>query len=350
LRTHRRLTVLKRFSASAAAIAATVGVAGCATSYDPGLYSAGGHLQARIYQPASGALQFAVSQPAYAAVFAIVPGRGTALLYPSTPGEAQRQLSPGTHSYAGSSLSYNWWAYAGGVGSYYGTSSAGPTTLVLIASATPLHVNRLMRRPLLLGDLRLTSFYAYASEHAVGRLAELIIPDPANTDWTYDTYTIWPDEQGRRIAAYRVRCPDGRVVIVRGVYPVWCREAGQTPPSQPADTSAGPQSDTGRVNPPKLPRRPLEPTRRKSGGSVEGNSGRVEAGASLRPRGGETRASQPRVRASEPRARGPQTRSAPARRVQPAPSRERQQAAPARQSPSQKFERSDRSRRGRPVS
>jgi hypothetical protein len=361
VQTHVRTTV-RRASTAVVGFAAAALFAGCATSFDPSLYS-DGHLQARIYQPASGALQFAVSQPAYAAVFAIVPGRGATLLYPSTPGEAQRRLSAGTHSYVGSGLLYDRLSYASGVGSFYGSSVSGPTTLILIASEAPLHVSRLIRQPALAGDLRLSSFYSHASDHAVERLAELIIPDPNSTNWTYDTYTIWPEDQGRQVAAYRVRCADGQVaVVVRGVYPVGCREpAAQTPP---ADTAAGP-ADTGRVDPPKRPDRPSEPSRRKPGSTAGDQTGQVrEGGAILRPRGGQPRASQPQASESQPRTRESQPRTrelkpraaesgprtAPQPRVRSAPARERQQAEPARQRPAEKSKQTGRSSRTPPVS
>ena len=344
MQTHGRTTDVRRAGTAVIGFAAAALLGGCATSFDPSVYSSG-HLQARIYQPASGALQFAVSQPAYAAVFAIVPGRGATLLYPSTLGEARRQLSPGTHSYVGSRLTYDRLTYASGLGSFYGSSVGGPTTLILIASEAPLHVSRLIRQPAFAGDLRLGSFYSHVSEHVVVRLAELIIPDPASTNWTYDTYTLWPEERGRQIAAYRVRCTNGQVVlVVRGVYPVGCREpAGQTPPPPPADTSAGPV-DTGRVDPPRRPGRPSEKLRKKPGGSEAVQTREAKnSNAQSRPRSGPTRDAQPRAREA------PQ-RTAPPPRVQAAPSRERQQAQPARQRPTGKSERSDRSRGTPPAS
>ncbi|HUF66924.1 MAG TPA: hypothetical protein VMM17_13195 [Gemmatimonadaceae bacterium] len=358
MQTHGRPTDVRRASTAVMGFAAAALLGGCATAFDPSLYS-DGPLQARIYQPASGALQFAVSQPAYAAVFAIVPGRGATLLYPGTPGEAQRRLSAGTHSYVGSSLSYNRLTYASGVGSFYGSPVGGPTTLILIASEAPLHVSRLMRQPALAGDLRLNSFYSHASDHAVERLAELIIPDPASTNWTYDTYTLWPEQQGRQVAAYRIRCADGQVVLVaRGVYPVGCREpAVETPPSPPADTSAGPV-DTGRVDPPKRPSRPSEPSRRNPRNTAGDHAGDAREGATvLRPRGAQPRASQPqaresepRVRDSQPRARASQPRTAPQPRARTAPARERQQAAPARPRSTEKSKQTERSSRASPVS
>ncbi|HUF66228.1 MAG TPA: hypothetical protein VMM17_09640 [Gemmatimonadaceae bacterium] len=351
MQTHGRTTDARHASSAVIGFAAVALLGGCATSFDPSLYS-DGHLQARIYQPASGALQFAVSQPAYAAVFAIVPGRGATLLYPSTPGEAQRRLSAGTHSYVGSGLSYNRLTYASGLGSFYGSSVGGPMTLILIASEAPLHVSRLIRQPALAGDLRLSSFYSHASDHAVGRLAELIIPDPASTNWTYDTYTLWPEEQGRQVAGYRIRCADGQVVlVVRGVFPVGCRDfTVETPPDSPADTSAGP-ADTGRVDPPKRPDRPSEPSRRNPGSTAGDHVGEArEGGAMLRPRGGQPRASQPKARESQPRVRESAPKTAPQPRVRTAPARERQQAAPARQRPAGKSKQSERSSRSSPVS
>lgn len=323
--------------------------AGCASSFDPALYGSGGHLQARIYQPTAGSVQFAVSQPAYVAVFAVVPGRGAALLHPTTQSEALRRVSPGTHSYVGSTLSQSRLMYASGMGSYYGSSMDGPTTLILIASETPLHVSRMLRNPMLGNDLMLTSFYSHASDRAVLRLAEQIIPDPANTEWTYDTYTIWPNESDRRVAAYRVRCGNGQTVVVaRGTYLVGCTDRVDQPPA--ADTSAAP-SDTGRVAPPKRPLRPSEPSRRKPGSSVGEQTGGARNGDALsRPRSWDTRESQPRARESQPRAREAPARTAPPR-AQAAPrQRERQQAQPARQKPAEKSERSERSRRTPPAS
>lgn len=365
MQTDSRTTGARHASSAVVGFAAVALLGGCATSFDPSLYS-DGHLQARIYRPASGALQFAVSQPAYVAVFAIVPGRGATLLYPSTPGEAQRRLFAGTHSYVGSGMSYNRLTYASGLGSFYGSSLSGPTTLILIASEAPLHVIRLIRQPALAGDLRLSSFYSHASDHAVGRLAELIIPDPARTNWTYDTYTLWPEEQGRQAAAYRIRCADGQVaVVVRGVYPVGCREPTvETPPAPPADTSAGP-ADTGHVDPPKRPGRPSKPSRRNPGNTAADQVGEArEGGAMLRPRGGQPRASQPRARESQPKARESQPkargsqprvresapRTAPQPRARAAPARERQQAAPSRQRPAGKSKQTERSSRTSPVS
>jgi hypothetical protein len=338
VQTHVRGTGIRRGRTVVVGITAAALLGACAASYDPGMYSADGYLQARIYQPASGALQFAISQPAYAAVFAVVPGRGATLVYPSTPSEAQRPLSPGTHSYLSSALSYNRLSYASGIGSFYGSSLNVPTTLVLIASSAPLHVSRLMRYPALAGDLKLTSFYSEASGLAVGRLAELIIPDPVNTDWTYDTYTIWPDEQGRQVAAYRIRCADGRVVLVaRGVYPIECGvRGGQTPPPLAVDTASADPADTGRAAPPRRPGGLSEPSRRNPGGSAGVTDGVREARAPLRPRGGELRESQPRS-ASQPR-------------VRTAPPRERRQAEPARQRPAEKSKRSARSSRIPPAS
>ena len=357
MQTYGRPTDVRRASTAVIGLAAAALLGGCATSFDPSLYS-DGHLQARIYQPASGALQFAVSQPAYAAVFAIVPGRGAALLYPGTPGEAQRRLSAGTHSYVGSSLAYNRLTYASGVGSFYGSPVDGPTTLILIASEAPLHVSRLMRQPALAGDLRFSSFYSHASDHAVERLAELIIPNPASTNWTYDTYTLWPEQQGRQVAAYRIRCADGQVVLVaRGVYPVGCREPIVDTPPSPPDTSAGPV-DTGRVDPPKRPSRPSEPSRRNPRNAAGDPAGDAREGATmLQPRGGQPRVSQPPARESEPRARdsqpparASQPRTAPQPRARIASERERQQAAPARQRPSEKSKQTERSSRTPPAS
>lgn len=340
---------VRRVGTAATVLVAGALFAGCASSFDPALYGSGGHLQARIYQPAAGSLQFAVSQPAYVAVFAIVPGRGAALLHPTTQSEALRRVSPGMHSYAGSILSHSRLMYAGGMSSYYGSSMDGPTTLILIASEAPLHVSRMLRNPMLGNDLMLTSFYSHASDRAVLRLAELIIPDPAGTDWTYDTYTIWPNQSDRRVAAYRVRCANGQTVIVaRGAYPVGCAERVEQPPE--ADTSAAP-SDTGRVAPPKRPLRPSEPSRRKPGSSVSERTGGARNGDALsRPRSWETRESQPRAREPQPRAREAPARTAPPARVQAAPPRERQQAQPARQKPAEKSERSNRSRGTPPAS
>lgn len=347
---------VRRVGNAATALVAGALFAGCASSFDPALYGSAGHLQARIYQPTAGSVQFAVSQPAYVAVFAIVPGRGAALLHPTTQSEALRRVSPGTHSYVGSTLSQSRLMYANGLSSYYGSSMDGPTTLILIASEAPLHVSRMLRNPMLGNDLMLTSLYSHASDRAVSRLAELMIPDPANTEWTYDTYTIWPSESDRRIAAYGVRCANGQAVVVaRGGYPVGCTERVEQPPE--ADTSAGP-SDTGRVTPPKRPVRPSEPSRRKPGISVSEQTGGARNGNALsRPRSWETRESQPRARESQPRARESQPRSreasartAPPARAQSAPPRERQQAQPAREKPVEKSERSDRARRAPPAS
>lgn len=340
---------VRRVGTAATVLVAGALFAGCASSFDPALYGSGGHLQARIYQPTAGSVQFAVSQPAYVAVFAIVSGRGAALLHPTTQSEASRRVSPGTHSYVGSTFTQSRLMYASGRSSYYGSSMDGPTTLILIASEAPLHVSRMLRNPMLGNDLMLTSFYSHASDRAVLRLAELIIPDPAGTEWTYDTYTVWPNEADRRIAAYRVRCADGQVVVVaRGAYPVGCTQRVEQPPE--ADTSAAP-SDTGRVAPPKRPLRPREPSRRKPGGSVsEQTAGARNGDALSRPRSWESRESQPRARQSQPRAREAPARAAPPARAQTAPPRERQQAQPARQRPAEKSERSDRSRRAPPAS
>ncbi|HEX6250476.1 MAG TPA: hypothetical protein VFZ56_03480 [Gemmatimonadaceae bacterium] len=343
-----------RFGAGALVLVAGALLAGCASSFDPALYGAGGHLQARIYQPTAGSVQFAVSQPAYVAVFAIVPGRGAALLHPTTQSEALRRVSPGTHSYTGSLFSHSRLLYAAGPGSYYGSAMDGPTTLILIASEAPLHVTRMLRNPMLGNDLMLTSFYSHASERTVLRLAELIIPDPAGTEWTYDTYTIWPNESDRRVAAYRVRCADGQVVVVaRGAYPVGCTPRVEQPPE---DTSAAP-SDTARVSPPKRPLQPREPVRRKPGGSVSEEAAGAHNGDALsRPRGWESRESRPRARESQPRARESQPRAgeAPPRaaapaRAQPAP-RERQDAQPSRERPAEKSERAGRGRGAPPAS
>ncbi|CAN5305074.1 hypothetical protein BH23GEM2_BH23GEM2_24120 [soil metagenome] len=328
---------MRRVSTIVAGFAAAALLAGCATSYQPALHGSDGNLHARIYQPTSGTLQFAVSQPAYVAVFAILPGGGATLLHPTTQGEARRQISPGVHSYLGSGMLQSRLFHAGG-SSFYGSSIDGPTTLILIASSEPLNVTRLMRYPTLGGDLRLASFYSHASEHAVLRLAELIMPDPATTDWTYDTYTLWPSQSGTRMAAGRVICADGRVVLVRGAYPVGCREgSGQSPPAS-SDTVSVPPADTGRVAPPKRPRAPVEPSARKPDASARPQARAVREAAS-----DGARRSQPRKeQARESQARESQGRGAPRPRAQTAPARERPRAEPATQKAA---ERSERSRR-----
>lgn len=312
---------MRRVGTVVAAFASAALLAGCATSYQPAFHGSDGSLQARIYQPTSGTLQFAVSQPSYVAVFAILPGGGATLLHPSTQGEARRQLSPGVHSYLGSGLLQSRLFRAGG-SSFYGSSIDGPTTLILIASAEPLHVTRLMRYPTLAGDLRLASLYSHASEHAVLRLAELIMPDPVSTDWTYDTYTLWPSQSAMRMATGRVICADGRVVLVRGAYPVGCREQlGQRPPAS-SDTVSAPAADTGRVAPPKRPRAPVEPSTRKPEAPA-----RPQARALRDATNDGARRAQPR----KEQARESQARSTPRPQPQAAPARERTRAEPARQ-------------------
>lgn len=332
-------TVIRSGRGIAAGFVAAALLTGCVSSYPVTDFGSGSFLQARIYQPSSGTLQFAVSQPAYAALFAIVPGRGATLLYPTTQGEAQRRLAPGAHSYLGSSLSLSRLANSGGRRSLYGSSVAGPTTLILIASAAPLNANRLMRQPAFMGDLRLTSFYSHASDESVARLADLIIPDPVNTDWTYDTYTLWPDEQRRQVAAYRVACPDGRtVVVVRGVHASGCRvQSGEAGPPPAADTAGAPPADTAQVAARKRPRQPSDRVTRTPGPAATPQASVTrEAEAGPRPRSGLARESRPK--------------SSPPARARTVPTRERQQVAPARQKPAEKSERPDRPRRTSPAS
>ncbi len=250
-------SMVRRLAGAPLLVAALVAFGACAAAGQTVVYGSNGPdepLDARLYAPAGGRLQFAVSRAAYVAIFEVAPGRGVSLTYPAGVGDTQRRFISGSHSVhapgflPGRSLyrSIEW-------GGYY-----EPSYLVLIASERPLRVHRMLRNgSALLTEIGFATFHSMANIHAVYRLAEQIVPDPERTEWTYDTYVIWPEVRSPVVTAFRIVCADGRTrVVTAGFVPRQCldRRGGSHPPGR--DTTVIDSSDYPRLRPPRSRPRP----------------------------------------------------------------------------------------------
>jgi hypothetical protein len=294
------------------------------------------HLHAQLYEPFAGQVRFAVSRPAYVAVFEVTPGGYMRMLHPMTTTQIQRRVTPGYHSLTASSLTFSrqYYSYAG-----YAANRWEPTYLILVAADRPLRTQRVSRgSSSLLLDFGFFRHGSAASAYAVERLAQSLVPDPDVTDWTYDTYMVWPDAYAPAIPTYRVVCADGTIrIITAGRIPSSCRQrapvrpppdtAGPVPPGG-ADSAVRPRPRPGERTPRVRPGMPERIVERERVRPREGRTERPAAAGSRRPADAGER-TRPAERAS---ARPERTRTEPQRRPATA-AREPRPAAGDRPSP-----------------
>lgn len=258
------------FGRTAAAAVAGLLIAGCATVPVAGAYGSGHEvLQARLYEPIGGQLGFAVSRAAYVVIFEVTPDGRLAMLYPMSSTQVQRRFTTGHHTFSSATSHFNrrFYTYA----SDY-RSPLRPTYLVLIAADRPLRLHRVSSRFASLAHEFAFSRGLAAHSSAVERLAASIVPDPDFTEWTYDTYEVWPPIPVVPVPTYRVVCADGTIRIIHGGrIPADCRRDPRRP--TPPPDSAGPTPpDSGSAKPKELPRRPPRAT---PGAGVRKEPGRI---------------------------------------------------------------------------
>jgi hypothetical protein len=238
-----------RAGASAAGAALALLGGACATMAQAPGYHADDMLQARIYAPAGGHLQFAVSRPAYVAIFEVVPGVGMSMLYPASSYDAGRRFTSGSHSFLAPSFVFGRDLYSHAGYGYGRGFSMSPTHLVLVASERPLRVRGMLGMPTVLrNEVGFSTYYSLASAHSIEQLAASVVADPESTDWTYDTYVIWPSAPAGIPPAFQVFCADGSVRIVTwGRVPPDCLRR----PSAPEDSTVVPPRDTADLAAPR---------------------------------------------------------------------------------------------------
>lgn len=309
-----------------AVVAGMVAAAGCvsvptAVAHVPRQYDG---LAAQLYEPFAGQVRFAVSRPAYVAVFEVTPGGYMRMLHPMSTTQIQRRVSAGYHSLTSSGFAFSrqYYSYAG-----YAANRWEPTYLILVASDRPLRTQRVSGgTSSLLLDFGFFRHGSAASGYAVERLAQALVPDPDVTDWTYDTYMVWPDAHVPAIPTYRVVCADGTIrIVTAGRVPSECRQRApvRPPPDTAKPAPPGEPDSAARPRP-----RPGERIPRVRPGTPE----RIVEREGVRPRGG--RPDQPPARARRPAEAGERTNAAerPSTRPERArPQPERKPAAAARE-------------------
>jgi hypothetical protein len=174
-----------------------LGIGACAlapaSEYAPG--TAYQPLRASILGAETGRLGFTVNRAAHVALFEIVPGRGASLVYPG----------PGTGSIDGYTLhgytipvSMHRWndvTYRPAVGT---TQHDGPRFYFLIASETPLELDRFGRYGMGVHRAMGARFATYSPFTAMEQLADLALPAHVDdASWSSDVYVHWPQALSR---------------------------------------------------------------------------------------------------------------------------------------------------------
>jgi hypothetical protein len=155
-----------------------------------------------------------VNREAHVAMFEIIPGRGVTMVYPRSSADvfasdahyANLTLQPGRMFYDTDP---------------FGHASVQPRYYYVIASATPLHLSRLLTS---LGAVRRVLGRMYASYRpydVIDRLTELLVPMQADEDWATDLFVDWPvPPMPQSFATTRsVLCANGHVIHVAANYP-----------------------------------------------------------------------------------------------------------------------------------
>jgi hypothetical protein len=309
-----------------------------------------GPLRAQIVPGLGGYVSFHVNRPAYVAVFRIAPGRGVTMLYPGL-GEEGRYLAAGrhttwardsrygsSHSRFSSDLGFSRMDWIGGFpyGQSYGVAGRTyiqrPEYLYLIASEMPLEVSQFARS--YSGLRSALGWQQFAASHpydVMDNLAELVLPEQTQGEWTTDVYVLWPDPpaQYTNNNVRVVACRNGSYLLVpRNSYATSCpgdeprqRPVGEGEPRDSADRARKPDRRRPEADGPPAPSA-ISPRARPGGDSGEATGVRSEPQPRerTRARGGaeEPRTAEPR-RVREPRQERPQPRpEARERRPQPA--------------------------------
>lgn len=280
-----------------------------------------GPLQAHVVPGSSGYVGFHVNRPAYVAVFRIAPGRGVSMLYPRI-GEEGRYVAAGTHMtsawnsaygspYSRFSSSSDW---IGGFPYSSAYDAAGrsyirrPEYLYLIASETPLEVSQFSRS--YTGLRSALGWQQFAASHpydVMDNLAELVLPEQMQGEWTTDVYVLWPERTTQYVNndVRVIACRNGSYMVVRqNSYATSCpgdrpatRPVGEGEPGDSADRVRKPDRRRPEPGGPPTPTT-VSPRFRPDADSGERTGVRTVPEPRERPR---DRGSEERPRIAEPR-------------------------------------------------
>ncbi len=251
-------------------------------------------LQATIVAPIDRGFLLHVNRPAHVALFEVVPNQGVSLIYPWLIREDQ-PLESGSVFALEAPLNPGRWLYRN-VASPYGVVSQ-PRFIFLVASEAPLPIHSLQGSP---SSLRKTLGYSMFTSmnpyKVMDRLAEEVVPDVSDDEWSSDVYVDWGSIAPPSLAYRALTCADGRLLLVPAQYArvgLGCPGDGLRAvraSSEAVTSRARPAGDPRRGRPGDVARRGASGRERAAGASRSGvaspgQSRDAERGAATRSRG-----------------------------------------------------------------